>query len=211
MSKSSDISCRVLGLCLYHIGRFDLVLLARRHQRLPVKEHLNHDILLGVETESNLIESWSHTNDARLVLLPQEIVGACVDGLHLPWHLVLVVEVAALPDPSTNTILGAEGLIDKCLLVEGLFEIVFSDAPLHFVLDKSKCVVEVGDVDFLVEKLAKVLDGGFEHKLLGDIFNAQLGVRHVLVHVVVGQLTFHLDCKSIQDLAGGVKLLDRGF
>jgi len=63
-----------------------------------------------------LVESWSNADEAGLVFLPKEVVGTCVNRLDLPWHLVLVIEVTALPDPSAQAVFGAQSFI-----YEGLF------------------------------------------------------------------------------------------
>jgi hypothetical protein len=69
-----------------------------------------------------------------------------------------VVEIAALPDPSSNAVLSAEGFVDECLLVEGLLELIFSNAPLDLVLNESESVIEILYIHLLVKELAKIFD-----------------------------------------------------
>jgi hypothetical protein len=135
MGQSRDVSSGVLAQGVNSVARLDLGLLAGRHEWLTVQENLNQWILLGVEAEGHLIEAWCHADDAALVLLPQEIVWASVDGLDFPWNLILVVEVTTLPDPTSNAVLSTEGLIYECLLIEGLLEVIFPDAPLNLSLN----------------------------------------------------------------------------
>ena len=109
MGQPCDITGRVLRLGVDYIGGF--ILFAGRHQGLSIQKDLNQWFFFGIEPKGKLVESRRHTDDATLVLFPQEVVRACIDGLHLPWHLVLVVKVTALPDPAAHAILGAKGLV----------------------------------------------------------------------------------------------------
>ena len=81
-------------------------------EELTIEINLHSRVLFGVESEGNLIKPRSSTDNLRLILLPEEVVGAGVDGLHFPGHLIFILQVTALPNPSTNAILGTKCLVN---------------------------------------------------------------------------------------------------
>jgi hypothetical protein len=68
---------------------------------------LDLGLLLRIEPEGDLIEPWSHCDNDLFVLVPEEVVRAGVQRLDFPRHLVRVLELATLPNPSAHTVLGA--------------------------------------------------------------------------------------------------------
>ena len=89
----------------------------------------------GIKPESNLLKTWSHTNDATLILLPEEVVRTSIDCLDFPRNLILVEQIAALPNPAANTVFCTQGFVDEGLLIECFLQVLVPDTFFNFALD----------------------------------------------------------------------------
>ena len=71
----------------------------------------------GIKSKGNLIKTGSHTDYAALILLPEEVVGTSIYCLDFPRNLILMEQIAALPNPASDTVFSTQGFVDKGLFV----------------------------------------------------------------------------------------------
>ena len=72
--------------------------------------------------------------------------------MNFPRYLVLVIEVAAFPNPPANAILCAKGFVNQGLLVQGFLKVFISYAALYFSLYQLEGLIHVTHVDLLVQE-----------------------------------------------------------
>lgn len=116
-SQPGYVAGRVFASILYLLVFFahafiNVLWFVHRHECLSIQVNLHDGLFLGIEPEGKLIQAWCNSNDAGLTLFPKEIIGACVQSLDFPRHkAVRSFDLSALPDPTTNCVLGTEGFI----------------------------------------------------------------------------------------------------
>ena len=111
------------------IQRFDLLLLtANTHCDLIVDQDTDHGSSLRVESEAEGVETWCVHDNHGSILLPEEVVRAGVDRLHLPRHHIQVLKISRLPDPASHAVFCAKSLIDQGLVVECISKLLLLDA-----------------------------------------------------------------------------------
>ena len=91
------------------------------------------------------------------------------------------LDLAALPNPPADAVLGAEGLIDECLLVQGLLEGFFRRALFHLPLHQSQSRVDILHVRLLVQQSAHVFDRCTQQNFLVKVVNRGTRDENVLV------------------------------
>jgi len=95
---------------------------------LTVYKNLDSGFLGAEETETDLVEARSDSQDGTLVFVPEEVLRACVHALHLPRHgIAIAVELARAPNPASRAVLLAKDLIEGLLGGECTFKI----CPIH--------------------------------------------------------------------------------
>ena len=80
----------------------------RRQNWIPINQELYGRLLPGEEPKVHLIKPRRDGEDARLILLPQEVIGERVDRLELPRHQGSRAEFPGFPGPAAHDVFGAQ-------------------------------------------------------------------------------------------------------
>ena len=131
---------------------------AHSHGNFVVDKDLDHRLALRIEAKAQRVQARSRHDNYGTILLPQEVFWASIDSLHLPWHQVLTLDVTWLPNPSTNAILCTQSLINQCLVIQCILELLVLNAEFNFPLHDLQGLVYIIQVGFLVEERAQVFN-----------------------------------------------------
>jgi len=151
----------------------------RRENGFAVDKHLDRRLFTAIEPEVDFVEARRHRKHHRFIFVPQKVLGASINGLHLPWNGKSILELSTLPEPASRAVLGAESLVDRILFIESGTQLLLgNNTGVDLLVDLVQGLVDFLGVSFEVKKGADVLDV----RLPGDLLDQ---VCQLLLHRLV--------------------------
>ena len=108
-----------------------------------------------------------------------------------------MIKLTTFPYPASNTILGTQCLVDKCLLSQRFLEIMLPYTFLNLVLDDGQCLIHVGHIYLLIKKLAEVFHGCLEHQIFGNVLCKCFLITSLRLQIFESRLLLNLNNQPI--------------
>jgi hypothetical protein len=105
----------------------------------------------------------------------------------------------ALPDPPTDTVLSAQGLIHEGLVVQSLRKNILRCPLFNLLLNKLKSSIYILDVSLLVKKNANVFNGRPKDHFLLKVFHCRSCKRDMLIKFLGAGLSIDLSNELFEE------------